>query len=100
MLPTALLERSLAAAAGLGTIGRHTQLIVPRGGSQVVIGELLMDHALPPDAPTATNPCEGCTACLEACPTGALRPDGYLDARQCLSYWTTSATSAIPAEMR
>ncbi|MFH2008654.1 MAG: tRNA epoxyqueuosine(34) reductase QueG [bacterium] len=95
-----VLERSLAVAAGLGAVGRHTQLIVPCQGSRVVLGVLLTELALEPDRPRADDPCGVCRECLDACPTGALRPDGRLDARLCLSYWTTATRQPIPRPLR
>ena len=95
-----LLERSLAVAAGLGAIGRHTQLLVPQHGSKVVLGVLLTSVELPADTPCEADLCGTCRACLEACPTGALRPDGFLDAGRCLSYWTTATRAPIPRAFR
>ena len=95
-----LLERSLAVQAGLGTIGRHTQLIVPGVGTEVALGELITDVALPPDAPVEASPCASCSKCLTACPTGALRAGRGLDARRCLSYHTTASRGDIPEAHR
>ncbi len=95
-----LLERSLAVQAGLGTIGRNTQLIVPGVGTEVVLGELVTDVVLPPDAPVQDAPCASCSECLTACPTGALQAGRGLDARRCLSYHTTASRSDIPEVWR
>jgi epoxyqueuosine reductase len=95
---SALPEKRLAVAAGLGRQGRHTLLLTPRHGSWVTLGGLLLELDLPPDA-ASTDACPpGCRRCVDACPTGAL--DGEcLDARRCLSYWTTSAREPAPCEI-
>ncbi len=80
-------EKALAARAGLGFIGRHHLLIHPRLGPQILLGELITTLCLQPDAP-GDGACRDCDACMKACPTGALRADGFLDARQCISYRT------------
>lgn len=95
---SALPEKRLAVAAGLGRQGRNTLLITPRWGSWVTLGGLLLDVDLPPD-PASVDACPpGCRRCVEACPTGAL--DGAsLDVRRCLSYWTIAAKTPPPAEI-
>jgi epoxyqueuosine reductase len=95
-----VLERSLAVAAGLGAIGHHTQLLVPGAGARVTLGVLLTDHELEPDAPFTQDLCGDCRACLEACPTSALHKGKGLDARRCLSYWTTASRQPIPLALR
>ncbi len=83
-------EKALAVRAGLGFIGRNDLLIHPRFGPQVLLGELITTVSLRPDR-THHGACRDCDRCLRACPTGALRPDGYLDARRCISYLTQYA---------
>lgn len=95
-----VLERALARRAGLGAIGKHTQLIVPGHGAAVVLGELVTTAWLPPDEPFSRDLCEECTACLSACPTGALVAPYVLDARRCLSHQTTANHGAIPHWLR
>jgi len=96
-----ILERELAVRAGLGFVGKNTNLIHPSLGSWLFIGELLSTAELPASQPA---PCEGtcgdCTRCLDACPTGALVAPYTLDARRCISYLTIERKRAIPPEVR
>ncbi|MFY9740106.1 MAG: tRNA epoxyqueuosine(34) reductase QueG [Candidatus Cybelea sp.] len=93
-----LAERALAARAGLGWIGKHTNLIAPGLGSFVFLGEVVTTLELPPDESIAKS-CGSCARCIEACPTRALRGDYTIDANRCISD-LTQRTDAIPAAMR
>ncbi len=95
---TPVAERALAVRAGLGFIGRNHMLIHPELGPEILLGEIITDLQLQTDKPIAGS-CGGCDECIRACPTGALREDGWLDARRCISYLTTEYKGQIPAEL-
>jgi len=94
-----LLERDFAQRAGLGFVGKHTNLISRRFGNWILIGEIITTLELEPDAPER-NHCGKCARCITACPTNAIAAPFQLDARRCISYLTIELKGPIPIELR
>ena len=93
---SAVLERSWAALAGLGWIGKNTLLIHPHYGSYLFLGEVLINQATGRGPTPLPNYCGNCTRCLNACPTKAFTEPGVLDSNRCVSYWTLEKRGELP----
>lgn len=94
-----ILERDLAQRAGLGFVGKHTNLISRKLGNWIFLAEILTTAELQPDAPEK-NRCGSCSRCITACPTQAITAPFQLDARLCISYLTIELKGSIPVELR
>jgi len=94
-----VLEKALAAKAGLGWIGKHSNLLHREAGSWFFLGEIYTDLALPVDSPVKES-CGTCTACLDGCPTRAIVAPYRVDARRCIAYLTIELHGSIPEELR
>ena len=94
-----VLERDLAQRAGLGFVGKHTNLISRTHGNWLLLAEILTTVSVSPDA-SEHNRCGSCSRCLSACPTGCITAPFQLDARRCISYLTIELKGSIPVELR
>ncbi len=95
-----VLEKAIAQKAGLGWIGKHSNLLTKDAGSWFFLGELYTDLPLAVDTKPAKEHCGTCTACMQACPTNAIIAPYKVDARRCISYLTIEFKGSIPVEFR
>jgi len=95
-----LLERSHAAEAGIGFLSKAANLLHPRFGPWFFLGELVLEVELVPTGSPPAGSCGTCTACLQACPTGAILEPGLVDARRCISFHTIESRGPVPTELR
>ena len=95
-----VMERAWASKAGIGWIGKHSLLINKTQGSFFFLAEIIVDAELEYDAPFATDHCGTCTACIDACPTGAIVENKVLDGSKCISYFTIELKDAIPTSYK
>ena len=95
-----VLEKAIAQKAGLGWIGKHSNLLSNEAGSWFFLGELYTDLPLEIDEPRQQSHCGSCTACIHGCPTQAIVSPYRVDARRCISYLTIELKGSIPVEFR
>lgn len=95
-----VMERALARKAGLGWVGKHTNLISREHGSWFFLGEIYTDIPLTPHPESTREYCGSCTACIDVCPTQAIVAPYQVDARRCISYLTIELKGTIPLEFR
>lgn len=95
-----VLEKAIAQKAGLGWIGKHSNLLSNEAGSWFFLGELYTDLPLLVDEPLKQSHCGSCTACIQSCPTDAIVAPYRVDARRCISYLTIELKGSIPVEFR
>lgn len=94
-----VLDKAWAAKSGLGWIGKHSLLLTKQRGSFYFVSELILDLDLAYDTPV-TNHCGSCTACIDACPTGAIVADKVVDGSKCISYFTIELRDEIPTSVK
>ncbi|MGB0422755.1 MAG: tRNA epoxyqueuosine(34) reductase QueG [Flavobacteriales bacterium] len=94
-----VLDKAWAAKSGLGWIGKHSNVLTKQAGSYYFISELIIDLNLEPDAPVQDH-CGKCTACIDACPTGAIIQPYVVDGSKCISYFTIELKEGIPQEFK
>lgn len=94
-----VLDKAWAAKSGLGWIGKHTLLLTKQTGSFYFISELILDIELEYDSPV-TDHCGSCTACIDACPTGAIVAERVVDGSKCISYFTIELKDEIPNSVK
>jgi epoxyqueuosine reductase len=95
----ALVDREAARRAGIGWYGKNSMLLLPGRGSWFVLGTLITDAPIEPDAEPVPDGCGSCTRCIDGCPTGAIVAPGVVDARRCLA-WLVQAAGTFPVEFR
>ncbi len=95
-----ILERELAARAGLGWVGKNSMLIHPKHGSTFFLAEILLGIELEPDDDIITDHCGTCTRCITTCPTQCILPNRTIDSRRCISYLTIENKGSIPEDLR